>query len=139
MATFRETFSIQTKGGEQLHDVTEHIARLVRASGIREGIACVFTPHSTAALVANEWEHGLVESDFPAALERLVPKGGAYVHNRTGDPNGHSHIRAALLGPSVTVPVSDGKPMLGKWQQVLLVELDTQPRRREIVVQVVGD
>lgn len=139
MATYRQSFTIPTKGEVQAIDVTDHVTQAVAASGIRDGIACVFTPHSTAAILANEREHGLIERDLPAALDRLVPRGERYAHNLAGDPNGHAHLRAALLGPSVTFPVADGRPMLGTWQQVLLLELDTRPRSRKVVVQVVGD
>jgi len=139
MATYRQSFSIETRGEVQAIDVTDRVALAVRTSRIREGIACVFTPHSTAAIVANEWEHGLIERDLPAALDRLAPRGESYAHNAAGDPNGHAHLRAAFLGPSVTFPVADGRPMLGTWQQILFVELDVRKRTREVVVQVVGD
>ena len=139
MATYRQSFSIETRGEVQAIDVTDRVALAVKTSGIRDGIVCVFTPHSTAAIVANERERGLIERDLPAALERMVPRGVSYAHNQAGDPNGHGHIRAALLGPSVTIPVADGRLMLGTWQQVLLLELDVRKRTREVVVQVVGD
>jgi len=139
MATYRQSFSIETRGEVQAIDVTDRVALAVRTSRIREGIACVFTPHSTAAIVANEWERGLIERDLPAALDRLAPRGESYAHNAAGDPNGHAHLRAAFLGPSVTFPVADGRPMLGTWQQILFVELDVRKRTREVVVQVVGD
>lgn len=120
-------------------DVTDRVASAVESSGVRDGIACVFTPHSTAAIVANEDERGLIEDDLPRALERIVPRDASYAHNRAGDPNGHGHIRAALLGPSVTFPIGDGRPLLGTWQQILLLELDTRGRTREVIVQIVGD
>lgn len=139
MATFRERFSIETHGEAEAVDVTDRVAKVVAASGVRDGICCVFTPHSTAAILANEEERGLMGTDLPAALERLVPRRGPYAHNRSGDANGHAHLRAALLGPSVAFPISDGKPLLGTWQQVLLVELDIRPRTREVIVQIVGE
>jgi len=139
MATYRQSFSIETRGEVEAIDMTDRVALAVKTSGIRDGIVCVFAPHSTAAIVANERERGLIERDLPAALDRLVPRGESYAHNRAGDPNGHGHIRAALLGPSVTFPVADGRPMLGTWQQVLFLELDVRKRTREVVVQVVGD
>ncbi|MBI4416265.1 MAG: YjbQ family protein [Euryarchaeota archaeon] len=140
MVAYRASFSVETKGEVQTIDITERVAKIVRASRVREGIACVFTPASTAAIVANEFEPGLMETDLPAALERLVPKGLPYEHEkRWGDANGHSHLRATLLGPSVTFPVGGGEPLLGTWQQLVLVELDTRPRNRDVVVQIVGE
>ena len=141
MATHRESFSLETHGEVHAIDITERVAKAVRASGVREGIACVCTPGSTAAIVANEFEPGLVEEDLPAALERLVPKAGvAYAHEkRGGDPNGHSHLRATVLGSSVTFPIGGSEPLLGAWQQLILLELDTRPRTREVIVQIVGE
>jgi secondary thiamine-phosphate synthase enzyme len=139
MPTHRQGFTVETRGGGQTIDVTDRVAQVVIASGIRDGIACVFTPHSTAAIVVNEHERGLIEKDLPAAIDRLVPRASTYVHNQAGDPNGHSHLRAMLLGPSVTFPIGDGRPLLGTWQQVLFLELDTRARTRQVVVQIVGD
>ena len=140
MATYRQSFSLETKGEVQALDLTPRIADIVKASGIREGLACVFTAGNTAAIVANEFEPGLMEEDLPAALEQLVPKRGPYVHEkRWGDANGHSHLRASLLGSSVTFPIGDGRALLGTWQQIVFLELDTRPRTREVVVQIVGE
>ena len=123
-------------------DLTPEVRARVRASGVREGLACVFVAHSTAAVTTLEFEPGLAEEDLPAALERLFPEHGKelrYAHERAWqDGNGHSHIRAAFLGPSVTIPVVAGELTLGTWQQVVLVELDKGPRERSVVVQVVG-
>jgi secondary thiamine-phosphate synthase enzyme len=139
MAVHRQTFSVETRGEVQAIDITERVAGVVKASGIRDGLACVFTPHSTAAIVANEREPGLVGKDLPAALDRLVPRDARYAHNEWGEANGHSHLRSIVLGPSLTFPVADGAPLLGTWQQVLFLELDRQPRTREVVVQIVGE
>lgn len=140
MATYRQSFSVETEGEVHAVDLTDRVARAVSSSGVRNGIACVFTPGSTAAVVANEFEPGLMEVDLPGVLEQLVPRDRPYAHEkRWGDANGHSHIRASLLGPGLVFPVADGKPVLGTWQQIVLLELDTRPRSREVVLQLVGE
>lgn len=140
MATYRKRVPLETKGEVQAIDITERVGEVVRASGMREGIACVFAPGSTAAIVANEFEPGLMKMDIPAALERLIPKGIPYGHEeRWHDGNGHSHVRATFLGPSFTFPFGDGAPVLGTWQQIVFLELDTRRRTREVVVQLVGE
>jgi len=140
MAVHRQTIPLRTKGEVQAIDITAEVAKVVRSSGLAEGIACVFVPGSTAAIVANEFEPGLMEGDVPAALERLLPKGARYAHEEAWhDGNGHSHVRSAFLGPSLTVPFAGGKPLLGQWQQIVFLELDTRPRSREVVVQLVGE
>jgi len=131
---------LTTKRGPQAIDITRQVMAAVDGSGIRDGLACIFTPSSTSAILTNEFEPGLMAEDLPAALERLFPEGLAYGHEkRWGDGNGHSHVRATFLGPSLTVPVVGGKLALGTWQQVVFLELDNKPRRREVLVQVVGD
>ena len=140
MATHRQTFSVETKGEIGAIDITDRVAKAVRASGLKEGIACVFAAGSTCAIAANEFEPGLMERDIPAALERLFPRGIAYGHEeRWRDGNGHSHVRSTFLGQSFTFPFGGGKPLLGTWQQVVLFELDTRPRTREVIVQLVGE
>jgi len=140
MATHRQTFSVETKGEVEAIDITDRVARAVRASGLNDGIACVFAAGSTCAIAANEFEPGLMERDIPAALERLFPRGIAYGHEeRWRDGNGHSHVRSTFLGQSFTFPFGGGKPLLGTWQQVVLFELDTRPRTREVIVQLVGE
>ncbi len=140
MAAHSETFRLSTKPGPQAIDITRDVTDAVAKSGIRTGLACIFTPSSTSAILTNEFEPGLMAEDIPAALERLFPEEIGYGHERRwGDGNGHSHVRATFLGPSLTVPVVDGKLALGRWQQVVFLELDNKPRRREVVVQVVGD
>ncbi len=140
MPTFTHRWSITTRQGPQALDITREVTDAVARSGIADGLACVFTPSSTSAILTNEFEPGLMEEDVPAALERLFPEGIAYGHEqRWGDGNGHSHVRAMFLGPSLTLPVVDGKLALGTWQQVVFLELDNKPRRREVLVQVVGD
>jgi len=140
MVAYRETVSLQTKPGVQAQDITDAVVSAVRRSGVGDGLACVFTPSSTSAVITNEFEPGLMEEDIPAAAERLFPRDLPYGHERRwADGNGHSHVRAAFLGPSLTFPVIDGRPALGTWQQVVFLELDTRPRKRDVLVQVVGE
>lgn len=140
MAVHSETLHLATKPGPECQDITREVTASVAKSGIRDGLACVFTPSSTSAILANEFEPGLMEEDLPAALERWAPAGADYGHERRwGDGNGHSHVRATLLGPSLTIPVVDGRLALGPWQQIVFLELDNKPRRREVLVQIVGD
>ena len=140
MAAHSETIRLSTQKGPQALDITRPVTDAVARSGIHDGLACIFTPSSTSAILTNEFEPGLMEEDLPAALERLFPACLAYGHERRwGDGNGHSHVRAAFLGPSLTVPVVQGRLALGTWQQVVFLELDNKARRREVLVQVVGD
>ncbi len=140
MAVHSETLHLSTEPGPQAIDITRDVTAAVAKAGIRTGLACIFTPSSTSAMLTNEFEPGLMEEDIPAALERLAPEKMDYGHERRwGDGNGHSHVRATFLGPSLTVPVVDGRLALGTWQQVVFLELDNKPRRREVLVQVVGD
>lgn len=124
---------------DEIVDITEMVAGMVEESGLSSGLAVVFVPGATGAVTTIEHEPGLV-SDLQDALERIAPKIGEYAHNqRWGDGNGHSHIRAALVGPSLTVPFLDGRLMLGTWQQIVFLELDTRSRHRRIVVQMAGE
>ena len=130
--------SVTTRGNGEVLDVTGEVAEAVRGSGIANGIATVFVTGSTAALTTLEFEPGLVH-DLNAAFERLYPREMEYRHHeRWGDDNGHSHVRASMLGPSLVVPVSGGELALGRWQQIVLVDFDTRPRAREFLVQVMG-
>ena len=130
---------ISTRGQGDAHDVTSIVARSVEQSGMRAGIVTVFVVGSTAGVTTIEFEPGAVR-DLSAVFETLAPRGADYRHHeRWGDDNGSSHVRAALLGPSVTVPFSQGKLLLGTWQQIALFEFDTRPRTRELVMQVVGE
>jgi len=120
-------------------DVTEKVREIVSKSEIREGLACVFVAGSTGAVTTIEHEPGLV-TDMRDAMDRLYPKSIDYEHHqRWGDGNGHSHIRASLVGPSLTVPIVDGNLVLGTWQQIVFLEFDNKPRTRELTVQIVGD
>jgi secondary thiamine-phosphate synthase enzyme len=130
---------IATKGQGDAHDITDRVAAAVAASGCRDGIALIFVVGSTAAVTTIEFEPGAV-ADLNSVLEALAPRAADYRHHlRWGDDNGSSHVRAAMLGPSLTVPFADAKLLVGTWQQIMLLECDTRPRRREIVVQILGD
>ena len=132
-------FEVSTKGQGDAKDITENVAAAVSASHARAGTATVFLTGSTAGVTTIEFEPGAV-ADLNAVFERLAPRHGRYDHHlRWGDDNGSSHVRAALLGPSLTVPFVDGHLTLGTWQQVVLLEFDTRPRTREVVVQIVGE
>jgi secondary thiamine-phosphate synthase enzyme len=127
-----------TEGDGDVVDLTEGVQSVIESSGVESGTASVFVPGSTAAVTAMEYEPGGVH-DLKAALERLVPAAGDYQHNRlNNDTNSHAHIRAAIVGPSETVPVREGRLALGTWQQLVLVDFDDRPRQRTVVVQVIG-
>lgn len=122
-----------------MHDLTDDLARIVRESGVRAGLAHVFNVGSTGAIGTIEFEPGL-EEDLPQMLDKLIPPSRDYGHERAWhDGNGHSHLQATLLGPSLSVPIRDGKLLLGTWQQVFHLECDVKPRRRTIAVTVLGD
>ena len=132
-------FEVSTTGQSDARDITEQVSAAVSASQTRAGVATVFVVGSTAAITTIEFEPGAI-TDLNGLFERLAPRGGEYRHHlRWGDDNGSSHVRAALLGPSLTVPFVDGALTLGTWQQIMLLEFDTQPRRREIVIQIIGE
>jgi secondary thiamine-phosphate synthase enzyme len=127
-----------TDGYGDVIDLTEGVESVLESSGVENGMVSVFVPGSTAAVTAMEHEPGGVR-DLRAALERLVPAQGDYEHNRlNNDTNSHAHIRAAIVGPSESVPVRDGSLALGTWQQLVLVDFDDRPRQRTVVVQVIG-
>lgn len=133
------THEARTSGQGDLRDVTGVVAAAVAGSGLSAGIVTVAVVGSTAGVTTIEYEPGAV-ADFDAALERLAPRNGAYRHHeRWGDDNGSSHVRAALLGPSLTLPFTGGQVRLGRWQQIVLAELDTRPRSRQVVVQMLGE
>ena len=122
-----------------MHDLTGKVAAIVAASSIRNGTVNIFNLGSTASIGTIEFEPGL-EQDLPAILDKLIPPSRSYGHEQAWhDGNGHSHLQATLLGPSLTVPVADGKPMLGTWQQIFHLECDVRGRQRTVVVTVIGD
>jgi secondary thiamine-phosphate synthase enzyme len=135
----QEQFSFQTTGHGHMVDLTDRVAAIVGCSGIQAGVVQVFCVGSTAAVGAIEFEPGL-QRDLPEVLDRLIPPSRQYGHEQAWhDGNGHSHLQATLLGPSLSVPVADGKPVLGTWQQIIHLECDVRPRRRTIVVTVMGE
>jgi secondary thiamine-phosphate synthase enzyme len=135
----QQPFSIETRGHSHMHNVTGEVARIVAASRIQTGTAHVFNVGSTAALGTIEFEPGL-ERDLPELLDHLVPPNRKYGHEQAWhDGNGHSHLQATWLGPSISVPIADGQLVLGTWQQIFHLECDIKPRRRTIVVTVTGD
>jgi secondary thiamine-phosphate synthase enzyme len=130
---------VATKGQSDATDVTPLLEAAVRSSQLRAGVATAFIVGSTAVLTTIEFEPGAI-ADLNRVLEALAPRAADYRHHlRWGDDNGSSHVRAALLGPSLSVPFVDGALVLGTWQQVMLLECDTRPRKRELVVQVIGE
>ncbi len=138
MSVFAEQLRLSTQGDGHTIDITAAVQRAVEEAGIEQGLVSVFVPGSTAAITTMEYEPGGVH-DLRSALGRLVPAEGDYEHNRLNhDTNSHAHIRAAIVGPSETVPVRDGRLELGTWQQVVLIDFDDRPRRRSVTVQVLG-
>ena len=134
-----QNFQIATNGQGDVRDVTRQVGESVSRCGMRSGIVTVFVVGSTAGMTTIEFEPGAIE-DLNAVFEQLAPRDGEYRHHlRWGDDNGSSHVRAAVVGPSLTVPFVDGAIVLGTWQQIVLLEFDTRPRRREIVVQMIGE
>jgi secondary thiamine-phosphate synthase enzyme len=134
--TFTE--SIPTQGNGHILDITGSVANAVRLSGVEDGLATVFVTGSTASLTTIEYEPGLVH-DLTEAFERLYPRAMEYKHHeRWGDDNGHSHVRASMLGPSLSIPFTSSKLTLGTWQQIILVDFDTRPRSREYIIQILG-
>ena len=139
MAVVTSEFQIQTQGFSQVVDITPQIDQEVRKGGIGNGFVLVFIPGSTAGITTIEFEPGAV-ADLQQAIERMVPQGIHYDHDaRWGDGNGFSHVRAALLGASYTVPLSNYRMMLGTWQQIVLVDFDNRGRNRKVVVQIQGE
>lgn len=139
MPTIMDEIQIKSKHEGDIVDITPMVQRAVKKSGLNNGIACVFVPGATGAVTTIEYEPGLLK-DLPDALERLFPKGIAYEHQlRWHDGNGHSHVRASFIGPSLSVPFKDKSLILGTWQQIVFLELDIHARRRNIIVQLVGE
>jgi secondary thiamine-phosphate synthase enzyme len=131
--------SVKTTSNTDIIDITPQIQEEFQSSSIRNGHAALFVPGSTAALTTIEYERGVIK-DLRKAIERIAPKDLYYEHDeRWGDGNGYSHVRAALLGPSLHIPVIDGRLTLGTWQQIVLLDFDNRPRKRRIVMQIVGE
>jgi secondary thiamine-phosphate synthase enzyme len=136
---YQREIVIQTSGHREMHDLTGEVARIVRESKVRHGIAHIFNVGSTGAIGTIEFEPGL-EADLPEMLDKLIPPSQNYGHERAWrDGNGHSHLQATMLGSSLTVPIKDGKLLLGTWQQIFHLECDVKPRHRTVVITVMGE
>ena len=135
-----EQLQVATQGDCHIINITDDVAAAVERSGIKDGTVTVFNVGSTAGITTTEFEPGLVNHDLAAAFEKLAPQNGRYLHEETwNDDNGHSHVRATILGPSLTVPIVQGSMTLGTWQQIILIEFDTRPRERSVVCQIMGE
>jgi secondary thiamine-phosphate synthase enzyme len=139
MVVLTKTVQIKSKGENDMIDITQEAAALIREGNIKNGIITVFVAGSTAAVTTIEYEPGL-KHDFPNMLSRIAPNDIEYEHDNTWhDGNGHSHVRASLVGPSLTIPFRNRSLMLGTWQQIVIVEMDTQPRQRSVIIQILGE
>jgi secondary thiamine-phosphate synthase enzyme len=138
MDVITKTIHIKTKKENDIVDITKHVSAAVAESKLANGNVTVFVSGSTAAVTTIEFEPGLVQ-DFPKMLSRLAPSDIDYEHQKMWhDDNGHSHVKASLVGPSLTIPFNDGNLFLGTWQQIVVLELDTRPRERQVVLQIIG-
>ena len=134
-----QSIQLHTRGNVDIHDITDQVAEAVRASALRDGIATVFVQGSTGAVSTVEYEPGLV-ADLNAYFDRAMPRDLPYEHDRRWhDGNGHSHVRATLLGPSLTVPFTGGQLALGTWQQIIFIDFDVRSRSRSLIVQIMGE
>jgi len=139
MTVQTEHIELRTNGEADTIDITDQVRSTIAASGMRDGIACIFAPGSTGGVTTIEFEPGCV-SDLQGLFDRVAPRNVDYEHHkRWGDGNGHSHVRAALLGPSLSVPFVEGEPTLGTWQQIIFVDFDNRSRSRRLVLQLVGE
>ena len=134
-----ESIKVKTEGNCDVVNITGEVSEAIAQSDIANGIAVVFNVGSTAGVTTTEYEPGLVNYDIAASFEKIAPEKARYEHEETWhDDNGHSHVRASLLGASLSVPIVDGQMTLGTWQQIILVDFDTRPRTRTIICQIVG-
>ncbi|MGI0011180.1 MAG: secondary thiamine-phosphate synthase enzyme YjbQ [Nitrosopumilaceae archaeon] len=139
MSVVTKTILVKSKGEGDMIDFTEQTSDAISESNLKDGIVTVFVLGSTASVTTIEYEPGL-RKDFPQMLSRIIPSDKEYEHEKMWyDGNGHSHVRASLVGPSITIPFKDGKMMLGTWQQIVLVEMDIRQRDRKIVLQIMGE
>ena len=139
MTVITKNTQIKSKSENDIIEITDEVTKTVKESKIQNGAVVVFVVGSTAAITTIEYEPGL-QKDFPEMLSRLAPKDIEYAHDNTWhDGNGHSHVRASLIGPGITIPFVEGRLTLGTWQQIVLIEMDTRPRERKIIIQVIGE
>ena len=139
MSVITKVITVSSNGESDMIDITRQTDESIKASGLQDGIVTIFVSGSTASITTIEYEVGL-KKDFPKMLARIAPSEIEYEHDNTWhDGNGHSHVRASLVGPSLTVPFKNKSLMLGTWQQIVLLEMDTRPRERKIVLQIVGE
>lgn len=139
MKVLNETIRFSTGGDGTVRDITQQVENILDAAGIIEGMVNVFVPGSTAGITTVEYEPGLIR-DLPEFFEKIVPSGVSYHHDKTwGDGNGFSHVRAALVGPSLTLPVTEGKLVRGTWQQIVFLDFDNRARNRTVHVNIVGE
>ncbi len=139
MPVSTKIITVISNGENEMIDITRQTAEAIKLSNLQDGIVVIFVSGSTAAVTTIEYEPGL-KKDFPKMLARLAPNDIEYEHdNRWHDGNGHSHVRASLIGPSLTVPFENGRLMLGVWQQIVVLEMDTRGRERNIVLQMIGE
>nr|MDO8098880.1 secondary thiamine-phosphate synthase enzyme YjbQ [Candidatus Njordarchaeota archaeon] len=138
MNVVTDIIHVESRGETDIIDITQAVEGTIKKSKLQDGVVTLFVPGSTGALTTIEYENGLLQ-DIPAALERVAPKNVLYEHEkRWHDGNGHSHVRASIIGPSISVPFVEGKLTLGKWQQLVFIELDTRSRSRGLIAQVIG-
>ena len=139
MTVITKMIKISSKRENDMLDITDQTSKVIQESKLKDGIVTLFVAGSTAAITTIEYEPGL-RNDFPKMLNRIIPKNIEYEHDNTWhDGNGHSHVRASLIGPSLTVPFKDGRLILGTWQQIVFLELDTRSRERKITTQIIGE
>ena len=139
MSVITGSIHVSNRGNTDIHDITRELVRLVEQSALKSGTVTIFCPSSTSGLTTVEYESGCIR-DLERMFEELVPSNRDYAHNATWDDgNGHSHMRASLLGPSLTIPFVEKTLTLGTWQQVIYIDFDIRPRRRELVVQIIGE
>jgi secondary thiamine-phosphate synthase enzyme len=139
MTVHTDTIELSTQGEGDTHDLTGAVEAAIQRSGLRDGTVTIFVPGSTAGVTTIEFESGAV-ADLDTAMDRVAPRHAGYLHNqRWGDGNGFSHVRAAILGPSLSVPFAAGRLLTGTWQQIILVDFDNRPRDRRIICQIMGE
>lgn len=139
MAVYQDEIQLETEGHTDVLDITEDVHSCVERSEVEKGIICVWNPGSTGSLTTVEYESGCI-SDLQEMFERIAPEDQYYKHEeKWQDGNGHSHMRASLLGPSISIPIRNGTAVHGTWQQVIFVDFDNKPRDRELLVQIVGE